>query len=153
MSYELNESVIIDRPPAAVWPCVADLDLDRRWRQPYVTELRADGDPLAVGTQITGTTRAFGQTDTYRNEITEVDPPNRLAWRGVDASGGLLGVRGAYELEPHGAGTQFRLTITYEARGTLGRLLSPFMVAILRRVVAPRFMRQIRDLAEQIPAR
>lgn len=148
MAYELSDQVLIDRPPRSVWPCVADLELDRRWRRPYVTELRADGDPLAVGTRITGTTRALGQTDTYRNEITDVDPPHRLAWRGLDASGGLMGVRGAYELEPHGAGTRFRLTITYEAEGALGRMLAPATVLFLRRRVAPRFMRQIRELAE-----
>jgi uncharacterized protein YndB with AHSA1/START domain len=149
MTFELTDEVLIRRPPAEVWPCVADLDVERRWRRPYVTELRADGDPLEVGTQITGTTRALGETNTYRNEITEVDPPHRLAWRGLDASGGLLGVRGAYELEPRGAGTRFRLTITYEALNLLGRVLAPATAAFLRWRVLRRFMRQIRELAEQ----
>jgi uncharacterized protein YndB with AHSA1/START domain len=148
MAYDLSDHIVIDRPPAQVWPCVADLELDRRWRQPFVTDLRADGDPTEVGTQITGTTQAFGQTDEYRNEITEVDPPRRLAWRGIEASGGLLGIRGAYDLQPHAAGTEFRLSITYEPQNTMGRLLAPVMVAFLRRVVARRFMRQIRALAE-----
>lgn len=149
MEYELSDQVLIDRPPSSVWPCVADLELDLQWRRPYVTELHANGDPLAIGTQITGTTKALGQTDTYRNEITQVDPPHRLAWRGLDASGALVGVRGAYDLEPHGTGTRFRLTMTYEARNLLGRLLAPAMVMFLRRRVAPRFMRQIRELSEQ----
>ena len=153
MAHDLSDQIVIDRSPAQVWPCVADLELERRWRRPFVTDLRADGDPLEVGTQITGTTKAFGQTDTYRNEITEVDPPHRLAWRGVEASGGLLGTRGAYELEPHGTGTQFRLSITYEPQNTTGRLLAPAMVAFLRRVVARRFMRQIRALAEDTARR
>lgn len=148
IAYDLSDHVVIDLSPDQVWPCVADLELDRRWRQPFVTELRADGDPVEVGTQIIGTTQAFGQTDTYRNEITEVDPPRRLAWRGLEASGGLLGIRGAYDLEPHGTGTQFRLSITYEPQNTMGRLVAPVMVAFLRRVVARRFMRQIRALAE-----
>ena len=149
MTFQLSDDVLIQRPPAEVWPCVADLDLDRRWRRPYVVELEADGDPLTVGTTITGTTRAMGAIDTYRNEVTVVDPPRRLAWRGLDASGGLVGVRGAYELEPHGRGaTRFRLTITYEARNLLGRLLSPAMASFLRRRVLRRFMRQIRELAE-----
>lgn len=139
--------MVIERPPASVWPCVADLDQELRWRRPYVTELRADGDPVVVGTQVSGTTRAFGQTDTYRNEITEVEPLGRLAWRGLEASGGLLGVRGAYELEPEGTATRFRLTMAYEAQNLLGRVTSPAMAMILRRV-ARRFMRQIRELAE-----
>jgi uncharacterized protein YndB with AHSA1/START domain len=149
MAYELTDQVLIDRPPSRVWPYVADLDLDQRWRRPYVTDVHADGDPLAVGTTITGTTHALGRTDTYANEITDVDPPRRLAWRGLDASGGLMGVRGAYELEPQGTGTQFRLRMTYESHGTLGRLLGPAMVMFLRRRVAPRFMRQLRELAER----
>ena len=153
MAFELSDHVVIARPPAAVWPLVADLERDQRWRQPWVVALEANGDPLQVGTQITGTTRAFGQTDTYRNEITEVDPPHRLAWRGLEASGGLLGVRGAYELEARGEGTRFRLTITYEAQDLVGRLLAPVMVMFLRRRVVPRFMRQIRELAEQVDVR
>lgn len=149
MAYELQDDVVINRPPATVWPCVAGLELDRQWRRPYVTELDADGDPLEPGTQITGTTVAFGLTDTYRNEITEVVPPRHLAWRGLDASGGLVGVRGAYDLEPSGAAaTRFRLSITYEARNRLGRLLAPVQVLFMRRVVVPRFMRQIRELVE-----
>ncbi|MEZ5237424.1 MAG: SRPBCC family protein [Microthrixaceae bacterium] len=149
MAHDLEAHVVIDRPPAQVWPCVAELELDRRWRQPFVTDLRADGDPLAVGTRITGTTRAFGQSDTYTNEITTVDPPRLLAWRGLDASGGLVGVRGAYELVPHAGGrTRFGLSMTYEARTVVGRLVAPVMMTFLRRIVAPRFMRQIRELAE-----
>ena len=38
--------------------------------------------------------------------------------------------------------------MTYEARTAMGRLIAPVMIAFLRRVVAPRFMRQIRALAE-----
>lgn len=148
MAHDLSEHVVIDRSPTEVWPCVADLELDRHWRRPFVTDLRADRDPLGVGTLITGTTRAFGQTDSYTNEITAVDPPRRLAWRGLEASGGLLAVRGEYELVPHGGGTQFRLTMSYEAQNFVGRLMAPVMVVFLRRVVAPRFMRQIRALAE-----
>ncbi len=148
MAHDLSEHVLIGRPPTEVWPCVADLELDRHWRRPFVTDLRADGDPLEVGTRITGATRAFGHTDTYTNEITEVDAPERLAWRGLEASGGLLATRGAYELAPAGSGTRFRLTMSYEAQTGLGRLMAPVMVAFLRRVVAPRFMRQIRALAE-----
>lgn len=153
MTYELQDDVVIDRPPESVWPYVARLELDRQWRRPYVTELEADGDPLALGTRITGTTVAFGMTDTYRNEITEVVPHQRLAWRGLEASGGLIGVRGAYDLEPCGAAaTRFRLTITYDAKGLLGRVLAPVQVLFLRRVVAPRFMRQIRELVEATEA-
>jgi hypothetical protein len=59
-----------------------------------------------------------------------------------------MATRGSYELAPHGSGTQFRLAMTYEARTALGRLIAPVMIAFLRRVVAPRFMRQIRALAE-----
>lgn len=148
MTFQLSDHVLIQRPPAEVWPCVADLDLDQRWRRPYVVELQADGDPLVPGTTITGTTRALGVTDTYRNEITDVDPPRRLAWRGLEASGGLVGVHGAYELEPRaGTATRFRLTITYEARNLVGRMLSPAMAMFLRRVMR-RFMRQVRELAE-----
>jgi uncharacterized protein YndB with AHSA1/START domain len=147
MALHLSKEVYIERPPAEVWDHVADLKEELRWRRPYVIGLDADGDPLAPGTRIAGTTRAFGQTDTYVNEVAEVVPPQRLAWRGVDASGALVGTAGAYELAPQGEGTRFRLSIDYQPRGFAGRLQAPLLGLVLRWILA-RFMRQIKALSE-----
>lgn len=150
MSFRLSDRVHIDRPPASVWPYVSQLEGELRWRRPYVTELTPRGDPLEPGSRIEGTTHAFGATETYVNEVTEVEPERRLAWRGVDASGALMGRQGSYELEPEGSGTGFRLTMEYEPRGFLGRLQAPLLAVVLRRVLR-RFLRQLKEVTEETP--
>ncbi len=147
MSFRLRKEIHIDRAPSDVWPHVASLDEELRWRRPYVVELATNGDPVAPGTRVEGTTRAFGITDTYVNEVTEAAAPRRLAWRGVEASGGLMGTRGAYELEPEGAGTRFTLRMEYAPRGLAGRLQEPLLRLVLGRIGA-RFVRQLKGLAE-----
>jgi uncharacterized protein YndB with AHSA1/START domain len=147
MMLRMSEQVHIDRPPAEVWPHVSDLDEELRWRSPEVVELSADGDPLTPGARVEGTTRAFGQTETYVNEVTAVDPPRRLAWRGLEASGGLIGSAGSYELEPHADGTRFRLDMRYEPQDFWGRVQAPLLGVVLRRV-GRRFVRQLKELAE-----
>jgi uncharacterized protein YndB with AHSA1/START domain len=147
MTLRLRKEISIDRPPADVWPHVSDLDEELRWRRPEVVALAADDDPLAPGTRVEGTTRAFGMTDTYVNEVIEVAPPHRLAWRGVEASGGVLGTAGSYDLEPERGGTRFRLTMRYEPQGLSGRLQAPLLGLALRRI-GGRFVRQLKELAE-----
>ena len=147
MSFCLSGRVHIDRPPVAVWPHVSELGEELRWRRPYVTELSPQGDPLEPGTRIDGTTHAFGATETYVNEVTEVEPHRRLAWRGVEASGGLMGKRGSYELEREGSGTSFRLTMEYAPQGFWGRVQQPILALVLRFVLR-RFLRQLKHVAE-----
>ena len=147
MVLRLSDHVYIDRPPAEVWHHVSDLDQELDWRSPYVIGLETDGDPLTAGTRIEGTTRAFGHTETYRNEVTEVSPPRCLAWRGLEASGALLGTHGSYELEQEGEGTRFRLSMKYEPQGFWGSLQAPLLGVVLRRILH-RFLRQLKDLAE-----
>ena len=148
MTLHLSKEIHIDRPPAEVWEYLANLDEELRWRRPYVVALSANGDPLAPGTRIEGTTRAFGQTETYANEVTEVKAPQRLAWQGMEASGGLMGTEGAYELEPDGGGTRFRLNMEYAPQGFLGRLQEPLLGLALQRI-GKRFLHQLKDLAEE----
>ncbi|SFF38475.1 SRPBCC family protein [Blastococcus tunisiensis] len=147
MVLQLSEEIRIDRPPEVVWRHVTDLDEELVWRAPYVVDLDADGDPLVAGCRISGTTRAFGQTETYRNEVTEVDAPHRLAWRGREASGALMGSEGAYELAGRGDGTVFRLTLTYQPQGLTGRLEAPVLGPVMRRI-GRRFLRQLKDRVE-----
>jgi uncharacterized membrane protein len=147
MTLRLSDQIHIDRPQEAVWPHVSRLDNELRWRRPYVVDLSADGDPLTPGSRISGTTRAFGQTDTYVNEVTDVVPPRRLAWRGLEASGSLIGAVGSYELEPQGTGTRFRLAIDYAPQGPGGRLQAPLLGIVLRWILH-RFMRQLKSEVE-----
>jgi uncharacterized protein YndB with AHSA1/START domain len=147
VSFTVEKSIHIDRPPSEVWEHVSRLDEELRWRRPYVVKLLADGDPLEPGTRIDGTTRAFGQTDHYASVVTEVEAPRRLAWRGVEVSGGLMGTRGRYELEPEAGGTRFRLHMEYAPLGIAARLTQPVLAFALRRIGA-RFLRQLKELTE-----
>lgn len=147
MTFHMTEEIQIGRPPADVWEHVSRLDEELRWRKPYVIGLTADGDPRARGTRIEGTTRALGQTETYVNEVTDVDAPHRLAWRGLEASGALMGTRGSYELESHDGGTRFRLNMEYTPQGLMGRLQEPFLGLVLRRI-GRRFLHQLKSMSE-----
>jgi uncharacterized protein YndB with AHSA1/START domain len=141
MAFTVQESVIIDRPLEAVWHYVVEHD---EWRHPEVKEVRklTDGDP-GVGTQYEDTIEMMGQEMTVVNEITEFNPPNRMAWEQVSEEGPVRTVEGSYELEPVDGKTRFTLTGTYEATG-LTQVISP----IIRGQIDSMFERFVEQLKE-----
>ena len=153
MPKRARRSIEIDRPIAEVWPFVANLEHELTWRAPWVVALEVEGGgALEVGSRVRGTTRILGQTDTYVNEITELSPPRRLAWRGVDVSGGVIG-HGAYDLEPLGPDrTRFTLDLTYEAVDPSKRA-ELWMVGLMAPFALWKLTRQLRALVhERVPA-
>ncbi len=145
----VRRSVEIDAPPQAVWPVVAELEHELQWRSPWVLELEQLGDgQVGPGTRIAGTTKVLGMTDTYVNEVTAYDAPRRYAWRGVDASGGIMGT-GSYELEPlPGDRTRMTLTMDYRAEGLLARLQLPVVGLVGKRLIG-RMLDQLAAYAEE----
>lgn len=153
MSVRVRRSVLIDRQVEELWPLVADLDNERRWRAPWVRTLAQIGEgPVGVGTRIRGTTRIAGSTDTYVNEVTEYDPPRRYAWRGVEVSGPVIG-EGVYELEsaPDGR-TRVTIENTYRARSWVGHLQLPLVRLVASRII-DRMLDQLDGLAAGADAR
>ena len=147
MALQVHRSTTIRRPIEETWPFVADLDQELRWRSPYVLTLeQLDEGPVAVGTRIRGTTRIAGSTGTYVNEVTELAPPHRYAWRGVEVSGGI-NASGCYELRstPDG-GTVVTIDISYQAERLAGRIQMPMLKFLAPRIIE-RFLGQLTELA------
>ena len=147
MALQVRRSTTIRRPIDEMWPFVADLDQELRWRSPYVLTLeKLDDGPVAVGTRIRGTTRIAGSTGTYVNEVTELAAPHRYAWRGVEVSGGI-NASGFYELSstPDG-GTVVTIDITYRAERLAGRVQMSMLRFLAPRIIE-RFLGQLTDLA------
>lgn len=146
---QVRRSVQIDAPPRAVWPVIAELEHELQWRSPWVLELeQLDDGELGPGTRIGGTTKVLGMTDSYVNEVTEYSPPRRYAWRGVEASGGIMGT-GSYELEPlAGDRTRMTLSMDYRAEGLAARIQLPVVGLVGKRLIG-RMLDQLAAYAEE----
>ena len=154
MSFQVRKSTKIDRSIDQVWPHLAEIENELRWRSPYLLSLEViDGGPVRVGSRLRGTTRIAGSTQSYVNEVTELAPPRRYAWQGVEVTGPVNGF-GAYELEPTSDGwTRVTLDLTYVPRGVIGRLQMPALRLLAPRIIA-RFLVQLEELVQaEVPSR
>jgi uncharacterized protein YndB with AHSA1/START domain len=104
-------TVELDAAPDEVWAFLTSEANDANWRGPWVESVRklTDG-PLRVGTRYETLYRFFGQPQRVIVEVTELDPPRRMAWRQVDDP--RVDVNdGSYDLEPiEGGRTRFTVT-------------------------------------------
>lgn len=150
---KFRESATLDHPIEDVWSSVSSLDRELRWRAPWVVGLeQLDSGVIEEGTRIRGTTKAAGSTETYVNEVTEFDPPRHYAWRGLEVSGSIIGVSGAYVLEPIASDrTDVTIAIDYESTGLAGRLQMPIWRILGRRILR-RFLRQLDEAAAPPPS-
>lgn len=122
-------STHIRRPVETVWAYVSDLRRTPEWR----TTVRSVTPPDApsVGATCTATTKVLGRRWHWTLEITEWDPPHRLAFRTIR---GAAHMATTYVLEPDGDGCRF--TFVGSSSGTdswLLRLLTPLFVRELTR--------------------
>ena len=105
------------QPPDAVWAFLTTASNDAGWRKPWVVSVRQPSDgPLAVGSRFETVYRFFGQRQVVIVELTELDPPHRMAWRQVDEPTVVFN-DGSYDLEPSDGGTRFTVTGTFQSRG------------------------------------
>lgn len=144
----VTRSSDIQASPEKIWPLIEDPKKELSWRQPEVAELEILGDePVSVGTRYRGRTEMMGMTDQYTNEITEFDPPHRLAWRSVDSTGMMAG-NGYYQLTPIKDDiTQFEISLEYHPTSFIGRLVQP-MMPLLAGPVLQRFANKLKEMSE-----
>lgn len=119
-------STVLAHSPAVVWDFLTSDANDAGWRGPWVRSVRqlTDG-PLAVGSRYETVYRFFGQIQPVIVEVTELDPPRRMAWRQVESDTIVSNV-GSYELEPVDGGTRFTVTGTFASRGWRRLIDGPF---------------------------
>jgi uncharacterized protein YndB with AHSA1/START domain len=124
-------TTVLRHPPELVWAFLTDETNDASWRAPWVIAVRKlTAGPLAVGTRHETVYRFFGQLQAVVVEITELDPPGRMAWR-QDPTDTVAFNAGAYDLEPVDGGTRFTVTGSFQSRGWR-RLIDPGFAWYLR---------------------
>jgi uncharacterized membrane protein len=130
----ITHSVEISRPPKDVFAYLDQLERHSEWQESLVsTKVETDG-PTRVGSRATDTRRVGGGTRQITNEITEHDPPWRVAFRGV---AGPVRPIGKVRVQPLEGQTRSRVTLELELEGHgLGKLIAP---------------RARRDASKQIP--
>jgi len=106
----LQQSVVIDRPPAEVFTFVSDLENDPPWSG--AAELRRTSPgPLGVGTTFRQRDRILGRPMELSLEVVGYQPNHQIALR---ATSRLLSLVGARTVDPVGAAAT-RLTVTGSA--------------------------------------
>ncbi|HYN69724.1 MAG TPA: SRPBCC family protein [Candidatus Eisenbacteria bacterium] len=126
MSATWGGSIALSQTPELVWTFLTSEANDVNWRSPWVRSVRrlTDG-PLDIGTRYSTVYRFFGRLEDVIVEITELDPPRRMAWRQVDSDTVVSNV-GSYDLESIEGGTRFTVTGTFVSRGWRRLIDAPF---------------------------
>jgi uncharacterized protein YndB with AHSA1/START domain len=130
---DVSVEVEIERPPAAVWSFVSDVERLPDWLGDFATARLETSGPVRRGTVVGFTLKQGGRSGSV--EIVEWDPPRRWVWDGPPLrwAGGAARPRGSFELFEAGAGRtlvvgRFRPELT----GTQV-LLRPYLSRWLRR--------------------
>jgi uncharacterized protein YndB with AHSA1/START domain len=139
-------SIVIDRPIERVWEWLNDDQHELVWRRPYLKELHRSG-PYAVGTRFEGINQGGGKVDHFIDEVTEYQPPTRIAWRQVTNAGNMPRA-GSYTLEPEDGRTKFTLDITFQFNG-IARLAEPLMAVVAKNMLGPALLKQLKEAVEQ----
>jgi uncharacterized protein YndB with AHSA1/START domain len=128
---EFHSSVTIDRPREQVFTYLADPDTQTTW-QAGLQEFDADwiNEPK-VGDKARGTVKVAGKKVHWVTEITEARPPERMAFRSVEAP---FPFEISYTLEDRGGSTEVRYDGSTEAMGGFfGKLADPLVAHMYQR--------------------
>jgi Polyketide cyclase / dehydrase and lipid transport len=126
MATTWGTSTELDDAPTRVWDFIVSETNDMSWRAPWLRAVRRlSSGPVGVGTQYESDYRFFGRDETVIVELTELDPPKRMAWRQV-GRGSLAINDGSYDLEPFNTGTRFTVTGTIASPGVRRLFDGPF---------------------------
>ena len=119
-------SVEISRSPEDVFNYLTDLGRFTEWQEQVVSARPLDDGPMRVGSKASLTRRMGKRERTFTTELTEWNPPQSYAFRGVDGPVRPIG-KGTLEPTNDGAATHFTFSIDFEGNG-IGKLLVPLVV-------------------------
>ena len=131
MTILVNDSVVIDQPPAMVFAFVADHENLPAWTVGVRNSERLTGGPPASGSRYRVEGKLLGRTIRSSYQVTAFEPDRGFA--GTMTSP-MFGFTEQYRFEPDGAGTRVSMSATVEPQGIF-RLLTPIMTAGVRRQV------------------
>jgi carbon monoxide dehydrogenase subunit G len=114
-------SIVIARPPAAVFAWIADPAKRAAWQSGIKESRPVTPGPLHVGSKVVTVVELNNEITETVAEITALEPDRRLAASSSNASYDMT-IR--YDLAPEGTGTRLQATTDAELKGWLPRLLA-----------------------------
>jgi uncharacterized protein YndB with AHSA1/START domain len=129
----ITHSVEIDRSPEDVFAYVEDLARHGEWQDTvFATTVTPEG-PTGVGTRATETRKMGNREQTVTYEVTEHNPPQSFAFKGVD---GPIRPIGRGNIESLDGGTRSRVTIELDFEGHgVGKFMLPLVRSQARKQV------------------
>jgi uncharacterized membrane protein len=117
------ETIEIARSPAEVFAYLDQLDRHGEW-QDQIVAVKVDTEgPTRVGSRATETRKVPGGNRDFTYEVTEHDPPRRVAFRGLN---GPVRPVGTVTVEPLDDGSRSRVTLEFDLVGHgAGKLIAP----------------------------
>lgn len=107
---QARASIVIARHPAEVFRFIADPANDHLWRAHLVS---SRGQVTAVGDRVTQTYSAQAGSKTIELEVSEYQPPERLAYRLKEP----VRARLAFQCRPDAGGTRVSMALSAEVSG------------------------------------
>jgi uncharacterized protein YndB with AHSA1/START domain len=142
----ITVSIEVAQPGAEVFPYVTDPSTFSEWQQGVVSG-HMDAPTTRVGSRCTTVRKIGGREREVTTQITEYDPPQRWADRGVE---GPIRAIVAVTVEPLADRSGSRVTIAVDFTGHgIGRLLVPLIV---RRQAASEMPGNMRRLKQRLEA-
>src|SRR5262245_3149980 len=117
----LTASIEIDCPPEKVFDYLGQMDKHNEWQRSIKSiELLTPGE-TRVGSRAREVREAMGRDQTITYEMTELDPPKSVAFKGVD---GPIRPFGRIVLTPLDGGTRTRydFEFDFETHGVTGKM-------------------------------
>ena len=141
-------SVEIARSPEDVFAYLDDLERHAEWQSDVVSSKRETDGPTGVGTRATDVRRVPGRTQSVTYEITEHDPPRKVAFRGVN---GPVRPVGTVTVEPVGeGGSKLTIELDLQGNGLLGAIFAPLARSQARKQL-PKNQGQLKERLESEP--
>jgi hypothetical protein len=129
----ITHSVEIDRSPEDVFAYVEDLARHGEWQDTVVATTVTPEGPTRVGTRATETRKMGNREQTVTYEVTEHNPPQSFAFKGVD---GPIRPIGRGNIESLDGGTRSRVTIELDFEGHgVGKFMLPLVRSQARKQV------------------
>jgi uncharacterized membrane protein len=120
----VTNSIEIARRPEEVFAYIDQVDRHPEWQEKLVSSKPDTEGPLRAGSRIDQVRRVPGGPRQFTIEVTEHEPPRRIAWRALN---GPVRPVGSVRVEPLEDGSRSRLTVDIDLRGhgLLGKLIAP----------------------------
>jgi uncharacterized protein YndB with AHSA1/START domain len=142
---KIVESIEIGRGPADVFAYMDQLERHAEWQGAIVSSTCETDGPVGVGTRATDVRRVPGGKQSVTYEITEHDPPRRVAFKGVN---GPVRPVGTVTIEPVGEGrSRLTLELDLQGHGLLGMIFAPLARGQARKEV-PQDQQRLKERLE-----